>query len=123
MALQNPTGLDLALRFSMAGLHTGFTLWHRLPMLAAALTPQGKARHGNELNRMVSEKSAALFDGLRNAQREMVRLTVDAMTGRLAFEDMPHMTASVAAAGMQPAFRTVKANSRRLKARKLQQKF
>ncbi len=114
MASQHPTGFDLAFGFGMAGIHAGSTLWHRLPMLAAACTPEGKARHENELSRMVSEKTSAFLDGVLDAQREIVRLTVEAITGRLAFEDMPHVATSVAAAGMQPAFQTVKANSRRL---------
>jgi hypothetical protein len=39
------------------------------------------------------------------------------MTGRLGFADMPHVSAAIAAAGLRPAFRTVKANSRRLRRR------
>jgi hypothetical protein len=114
MTPQHPTGFDLAFGFSMAGIHAGFTLWHRLPMLAAACTPQGKTHHENELSRMVSEKTSAFLDGVLDAQREIARLSVEAITGRLAFEDMPHVAASVGLAGMQPAFQTVKANSLRL---------
>jgi hypothetical protein len=117
MASQHPTGFDLALGFGMAGIHAGFTLWHRLPMLAAACTPQGKTSHENEVSRMVSEKTSAFLDGVLEAQREIVRLSVEVITGRLAFEDMPHVAASVGLAGMQPAFQTVKANSRRLNQR------
>ena len=117
MPSQRLTGVDFALSFGIAGIHSGLTLWHRLPMLAAACTPQGNARHENELNQMVSEKTSAFLEGVLDAQREIERLTVEAITGRLAFEDMPHVAASVAAAGVQPAFRTVKANSRRLRLR------
>ena len=114
MASEHPTSFDLAFGFGMAGIHAGFTLWHRLPMLAAACTPQGKTRHENELSLMVSEKTSAFLDGVLDVQREIVRLSVEVITGRLAFEDMPHVAASVGLAGMRPAFATVKANSRRL---------
>ena len=97
MTSQNPTGVDFALGCGIAGIHSGLTLWHRLPMLVAACTPQGNARHENELGQMVSEKTSAFLDGVLDAQREIVRLTVEAITGRLAFEDMPHVAASVAA--------------------------
>ena len=117
MAFQHPTSVDFALSCGIAGIHSGLTLWRRLPMLAAACTPQGNARHENELSQMVSEKTSAFLDGILDGQREIVRLTVEAIIGRLAFEDMPHVAASVAAAGLQPAFRTVKANSRRLSPR------
>jgi hypothetical protein len=117
MASQHPVGVGFALGCGVAGIHSGLTLLHRLPMLAAASTPQGNARHENELSQMVSEKTSAFLDGVLDAQREIVRLTVEAITRRLAFEDMPHVAASIAAAGMQPAFRTVKANSRRLSLR------
>jgi hypothetical protein len=54
---------DLAFRLGQASLHTNLTLWHRLPMLAVT----GKARDVPELNRMVSEKIAAMVDGTFNS--------------------------------------------------------
>jgi hypothetical protein len=116
MTSQNTT-LDLAADLGIASIHTGFTLWHRLPMLAASCTRQGKVQHAIEMDRMVTEKVTAIIDGVIGIQRELTRLAVAAMTGRLDFEDMPHISASVAAAGLNPAFRTVKANSRRLSCR------
>ena len=104
---------DLAFRLGQASLHTSLTLWHRLPMLAVT----GKARDVPELNRMVSEKAAAMVDGAFAAQKEMLRLAGKAMTGALSFQDVADMPASVASAGLRPAFRTVKANSRRLSRR------
>ena len=103
MASRRHTSAGLAADFGIAALHTGFTLWHRLPMLAAALALQGKAQDAAEMQRMISEKAAALANGMLDAQREMMRL--------------PHVSAAIAAAGLRPAFRTVKANSRRLRRR------
>lgn len=110
------TALDLAASFTIAGIHTCATLWERLPILAAACTPFGR-HYGAELHLMVDEKMAALVEGIADAQHELSRLTVAAITGRLDFEAMPHVSASVAAAGMRSAFATVKANSRRLSRR------
>ena len=45
---------------------------------------------------------------------EIVKLAGAAMTGSLRVQDIPHMPATVAGAGLRSAFRTVKANSRRL---------
>ena len=117
MASRRHTSAGLAADFGIAALHTGFTLWHRLPMLAAALALQGKAQDAAEMQRMINEKAVALANGMLDAQREMMRLSAAAMTGRLGFADLPHVSAAIAAAGLRPAFRTVKANSRRLRRR------
>jgi hypothetical protein len=109
MTPKHSKAVDLTISYGMAGLHTGMTLWNRLPMLAAPLL------HRSEVNRVVGEKVTAVMDGVIGAQREMLRLTTAAMSGRLEFQDMADASASVAAAAMQPAFRTVKANSRRLR--------
>jgi hypothetical protein len=102
---------NLATSLGLAGFHTGITLWHRLPMLAAA------SSHGPELNRMVSEKTAAVMQGTFAAQLEFFELSTKAMTGSLGVQDIAHMSAAIAGAGLRPAFRTVKANSRRLSRR------
>ena len=117
MARRRKNAFDLANGFGMASLHTGMTLWHRLPILAAYFTPQANGRHAGELTRMVSEKTAAVMDGAMEAQREILRLSIKAVIGRLDYKDMADSMATVTAAGMQPAFRTVKANSQRLSRR------
>ena len=106
------TPVQLATEFGMAGLHTGVTLWYRLPMFAAGLASSGKNQP--EMGRMVSEKTAALIEGAFDAQIEAIRIAGDAATGRLQFADLAGAPASIAAAGLRPAFRRVKANSRRL---------
>ena len=108
------SSFGLATGMGLAGMHSAITLWYRLPMLAMACTPHGSSRHGPEVSRMVSEKTSAAVEGLFDAQKEMMRLTAAAMTGRLDFTAMSDAAVSVAAAGMRPTFRTVKANSRRL---------
>jgi hypothetical protein len=97
----------LAAEFGLAGIHTAMTIWYRLPMLAAGAQP--------ELARMIGEKTAAAIEGALDAQVETLRLTGDALTGRLAFHDVAVAPAQIAAAGLRPAFRRVKANSRRLR--------
>jgi hypothetical protein len=101
----------------MAGLHTGITLWYRWPMLAAACMKGGSCSDP-ELSRMVSEKTGALMKGAFDAQREALRLMGEAATGRLKADEFAGAATQIAAAGMRPAFRTVRANSRRLSRRK-----
>ncbi|HZL39181.1 MAG TPA: hypothetical protein VFC45_02755 [Pseudolabrys sp.] len=111
MAHRHQNAFDLMISLSNANLHTGMTLWKRLPMLAAPVL------HRSELNRMVGEKVAAVMNGMVEAQQEMMRLTTEAMCGRIEFQDLANASVSVAAASMRPAFRAVKANSRRLSRR------
>jgi hypothetical protein len=103
-----------AASLGLAGFHTGLTLWHRLLMLAAACSAKTKPSDLPELNRMVAEKTTAMVEGAFAAQMEIVKLAGAAMTGSLRVQDIPHMPATVAGAGLRSAFRTVKANSRRL---------
>jgi hypothetical protein len=107
----------LAANLSQAGLHTGLTLWYRLPILAALYGGRTKASELPELNRMVAEKATAMLKGAFAAQIELVRLSGAVMSGRLKAGDIPHIPAAIAGAGLRSAFRTVKANSRRLSRR------
>jgi len=100
----------LAAEFGLAGIHTAMTLWYRLPMLAASYGVASQP----ELGRMIGEKTAAAIEGVWDAHVEACRLTGDALTGRLQFNDIAGAAAQIAAAGLRPAFRRVKANSRRL---------
>jgi hypothetical protein len=108
----------LAASLGGAGLDTAVTLWHRLPMLASAYGAQSEWSDTPELNRMVTEKTAAMVEGAFAAQMEIVKLAGAAMTGSLKVQDIQHMPAAIAAAGLRSAFRTVKANSRRLSRRR-----
>jgi hypothetical protein len=113
MAKRN--ALTVTTKFSLAGFHTGITLRHRLPMLMAPWI--GHDKHQTELNLMVHEKISALFDGALTAQTEALRLLVAAAAGKLDFVEMPHAPAAIVEASFRPAFRTVKANARRLNRR------
>jgi hypothetical protein len=109
---QRYSAFDFAANIGLASMHTGITLWHRLPMLAAA--SGGGSGHAPEMTRMVSEKTSAMIEGMFDAQKEMMRLCAAAATGRLEFTDVAEAAGSIAEAGLKPAFRRVKANSRRL---------
>jgi hypothetical protein len=106
------TALTLGTKLSLAGLHTGITLWHRLSMLPGPWGAHDK--HQTELNLMVHEKFTAAIDGALNARTETFRLLMAAATGKLDFVEMQHAPAAIIEASLRPAFRTVKANSRRL---------
>lgn len=99
---------QFAADLTAAALDTSITLWWRWPILLSAGMP---SRDIAELNRMVSEKAAAAASGLVAAQFETMRIAVKAVTGKKA----PHASTAVAAAALKPAFRTVKANAKRLR--------
>src|SRR4051812_34695975 len=98
---RSANSLALAASLGHAGLHTAITLWHRLPMVAAAYGAQTKWSDTPELNRMVAEKAAAMVEGAFAAQVEIVKLAGAAMTGSLKVQDIPHMPAAIAAAGLR----------------------
>jgi hypothetical protein len=108
---------ELALGLGFAGIHAAITLWHRWPMLAAPRDARHASPHDAEIGRMVAEKTTAAVDGFFAAQKAMIRLGGAAMTGRVDVTAIPEAFASIAVAGLRPAFRTVKANSRRLRRR------
>ncbi|MEN3382676.1 MAG: hypothetical protein V7608_2720 [Hyphomicrobiales bacterium] len=103
--------IDLASESSAAAASTAMTLWHRLPMFGATSTAENRA----EMTRMVDEKSAAFLDGCIAANMEMFRLFSGAAMGHFAPLFNAHVT--IATAGLQPAFKTVNANARRLNRR------
>ena len=111
------SAFGLAANFGLASMHTGITLWYRWPMLAAACAATGEARNTPEMARMVSEKTTAMVEGMLDAQKEMFRLAGAAATGRLNLADLAEAPAAITEAGLRPAFRRVKANSRRLSRR------
>lgn len=86
-------------------------------MLAAPRDARNASPHDAEIGRMVAEKTAATVEGFFAAQKAMTRLAGAAMTGKVDFTAIPEAFATVAVAGLRPAFRTVKANSRRLSRR------
>jgi hypothetical protein len=115
MAQRRRNILDLAGGLGVASVHTGITLFYRLPMLAASFTAHGKERHARELDRMVSEKASAMVEGAIDAQREILRVAIAAMMNPLDFLAMAQTPVSIADAALRPAFRRVEANSVRLR--------
>jgi hypothetical protein len=114
MAKRRRNAFDLAAGLGLASLHTGITLYYRLPLLAASLNGHGKGRHAREVNRMVGEKAGAIIDGVFDVQKEILRLAAGAMRRPLDLAVMTQTSASIVDAALRPAFRRVKANSRRL---------
>ena len=114
MAKRRRNSLDLAAGLGWASLHTGITLFYRLPMLAASLGAPGKEWHARELNRMVAEKASAMVEGVLDANREFLRIGADTMLRPFDFAAMTQNAAAIADAALRPAFRRVEANSRRL---------
>src|SRR5688572_2627047 len=108
------TTTSFAAEIGLAGIHTFATLCYRLPMCAAFAST---GRRHTELGRMVGEKAAAMFEGAWDAQVEALRLASDAATGRLHPTDLAEAPSRIAAAGLRPALRRVKANSKRLQRR------
>lgn len=115
MAKRRRNIFDFTAGLGLASLHTGVTLYYRLPILAASFTVHGKERHARELNRMVGEKAGAILEGAIDAQREILRLTVTAMRDPLDFSALAQTPVSIADAALRPAFRRVEANSVRLR--------
>lgn len=104
---------DFTVDATFAGAATAMTLWYRLPMFAfASLT--SFAQRQAEATRMIDEKAAALVEGTLMAGMEMVRLAGAAATGRMRPDQLATAPIAIAAAGLKPAFRTVRANARRL---------
>ena len=102
---------EFTAELGLAGMHAFVTLWYRIPMLATAGKPD------SEMSRMVGEKTAAWIEGAWDAQVEALRIAGKAATGQLRPSDFAGAPTQIAAAGLRPAFRRVKATSRRLRRR------
>lgn len=103
--------VSLAVGSSVAATAAAITLAHRLPMLGFA-TFWSTAERQAEAARMVEEKTAALATGIVNANLEAARVLTAASLGN--FAALRNAPATIAAAGLRPAYRTVRANARRL---------
>jgi hypothetical protein len=102
---------------ALAGAAAAVTLWYRLPMLALhAVSPSPQSRR--EQSRFIPEKAAAAVEGALSANAEAVRLIGAAALGRLTASELADAPFAIAAAGMKPAFRTVRGNAKRLARRR-----
>ena len=101
---------------ALAGAAAAMTLWYRLPMMALhAFAPTAKSQR--EQDRFVPEKMAAMFEGALEANAAAARLIGNAAMGRLTADELAEAPFAIAAAGMQPAFRAVRGNAKRLSRR------
>ena len=107
------TVTDFAVDSAFAGASTMMTLAFRLPMFGwTSLVPL--AERQAEVARMFDEKAAAMVEGAIMANVEMMRLAGVAATGRMRADEFGAAATGIAAAGLRPAYRTVRANARRL---------
>ena len=98
---------------AFAGADTALTLWFRLPLFGfTSLMPMAKRQA--EAARMIDEKAAALVEGAMLANMEVIRLAGGLLSGRISPHELSTAPLSIAAAGLRPAFRQVRANARRL---------
>jgi hypothetical protein len=104
---------DFTADAAFAGAATAMTLWYRLPMFAFSSLTSMTQRQA-EATRMVDEKAAAMVEGTLMAGMEMIRLAGAVATGRMSADEMGAAPVAIAAAGLRPAFRTVRANAKRL---------
>jgi len=71
-----------------------------------------------ELTRMITEKTSAAVAGALDAQKAALRLSAQALAGKLNPADIAGAPAAIAAASLEPAFRRVRSNSKRLSRRR-----
>jgi hypothetical protein len=109
---QRHSPLQLAADLGAAAIDTTVTLWWRWPILLAVGLP---SRNSTELARMISEKAAAATAGMIAAQTQAMKIAAAALTGK----QIDNATTVIAGAALQPALRTVKANSKRLRRKAL----
>jgi hypothetical protein len=117
MANSSYSPARFAAELAAAGTHAAVTLWYRLPCFGA-LWLMSDARRQAEAVRMVSEKMAAGFEGSLDAGAAAARLAGVAATGRLRPGDLACAPTTILRASLRPAFRRVRANSRRLRRRR-----
>jgi hypothetical protein len=108
---------DLAAGMAFAAPHAAITLACRWPMLMSGRMPSAAVRR--EMARMVLEKAGAAVAGAFDGQKAALRLSADALAGKLKPSDMAVAPATVAVASLKPAFRKVRSNSKRLSRRRV----
>ena len=109
-------------RSHKTAIATASVLAWRMPMLWA-MTLDSTPKRRAEALRMVTEKQAALAQGIIGAQvaasQEAMTLWTKGLFGTLKPRDVTAAAGRIARAGHAPAIRSVKSNARRLKTRKI----
>ena len=116
MAHTKHTPAGFALDWALSGGYAAATLWHRLAF-GGAYSMMSEADQRTETARMVSEKLAAGVEGGLNASVETMRVMTKAALGKLSPDELFAAPSAIMNAGLQPAMRRVRANSRRLSRR------
>jgi hypothetical protein len=107
---------ELAVGMAFAAPHVAITLACRWPMLISGRMPSAATRR--EMARMVLEKAGAAVAGALDGQQVALRISADALAGKLKPADMAVAPAAVAVASLKPALRRVRSNSKRLSRRR-----
>lgn len=95
------------------GQASAITIGRRLPMLASlSLWPQ--PYNLSEAHRMVTEKFAAMAEGVFAASEQATALSMLMMLGKTDAEDIASATMSIAVAALAPAQKYALANAERL---------
>lgn len=112
---------NLAIDWTLSGAYAAATIWHRLAFMGPFATMPDKDCR-DETARMVNEKMTAGVEGGMKAAAEAMSLLTAAALGRISPTDLMNAPAAIMNAGLQPAMRTVRANSQRLHRRALKSK-
>jgi hypothetical protein len=112
---------EFAAAMAFAAPHVAITLACRWPMLMAGGAPSSATRR--EMARMVLEKAGAAVAGALDGQKLALRLSADALAGKLKPSDMAVALPAIAAASLNPALRRVRSNSKRLSRRRSRRNF
>jgi hypothetical protein len=116
MAHKKHTPVGFALDWALSGGYAAATLWHRLAF-GGAYSMMSEADRRDETARMVHEKLSASVEGGLNASMETMRVMTKAALGKLSADELLAAPSAIMSAGLQPAMRKVRANSRRLNRR------
>lgn len=113
MARTRSTFNDLAVACALSGAYTAATLWHRLSLMGAVAAMSDADRH-LEATRMLGEKLAAGVEGGLDAGVQTMHIMAGIARGTIGPGDLLNAPSAIMNAGLQPALRRVRANSRRL---------
>jgi hypothetical protein len=114
--MQRPRNTDLAFTWALSSAYAASTMWHRLSLMGA-VAMMSDADRQVEATRMVGEKLAAGVEGGLNAGVQAMHIMADIARGKLGPAEFLNAPSAIMNAGLQPALRRARANSRRLNRR------
>ena len=107
---------DLASTWALSGAYAAATIWQRLSLMGA-VAMMSDADRRLEATRMVGEKLAATVEGGLNAGVQTMHIAAAIACGRIGPAELLSAPSAILNAGLQPALRRARANSRRLSRR------